>query len=270
MSSMARLRAQLVEALGGYGPTIVAYSGGVDSAVVAQAAFEALGTDALAVISDSPTLPRSELQQAEATARHIGIPFHRLLRSELDDPQFVANPANRCYFCKDGLVADLGRFAKDRGVSTIALGVNLSDLGDWRPGIQAAREAGARFPLVEVAADKDTVRLMAQEWGLPVWDKPSAPCLSSRIPYGQVVTLEKLGQIERAEDHIKGLGFRDVRVRHFDGVARVEVPQTDIQRLLELRGEVSSALHEFGFRQTVFDERGLVSGRLNQEQLRHP
>lgn len=256
----------LVDAIASYGSTIVAFSGGVDSAVVARAAREALGHGALAALSDSPTLPRSELVEARELARRIGIRFEAVRRSELDDPRFVANPAERCYFCKEGLVEDLTRLARERGVATVCLGVNGSDTGDWRPGIEAARTGGARFPLLEVGLGKQEVRSLARHWGLPVWDKPASPCLSSRIPYGQVVTVEKLGRIERAEAYLREAGFRDVRVRHMGPGARVEVPDEDVDRLVAMGDRVRDRLARFGFEVVELDRRGLVSGRLNLEQ----
>lgn len=266
MTDAAGHARRLVETVASYGPTIVAFSGGVDSSVVAHAAWQALGDDALAVTSDSPTLPRSELAQARALAGRIGIRFEPLRRSELDDPRFVANPTDRCYFCKEGLVEDLSRLAAARGVRTVALGVNASDTGDWRPGIAAARAGGARFPLLEVGLEKDDVRSLARHWALDVWDKPASPCLSSRIAYGQEVTLTKLERIEAAEEFLKARGFDDVRVRHLGDDARVEVPGPDVDRLVAMRDEVRAALTGIGFASVTIDNRGLVSGRLNQEQ----
>ncbi len=266
MTDAAADAERLVKTLASYGSTLVAFSGGVDSAVVAQAAHQALGAGALAATSDSPTLPRSELDGARALAGRIGIRFEALGRSELDDPRFVANPTDRCYFCKEGLVEDLARLADARGYQTVTLGVNASDTGDWRPGIAAARTQGARFPLLEVGLGKDAVRAVARHWDLPVWDKPASPCLSSRIAYGQEVTLSKLRRIEAAEEFLKREGFEDVRVRHLGGDARVEVPATDVDRLSAMGDRVRTALSELGFASVRLDPRGLVSGRLNQEQ----
>ncbi|MBI2078872.1 MAG: ATP-dependent sacrificial sulfur transferase LarE [Euryarchaeota archaeon] len=256
---------RLVEAIASYGSTVVAYSGGVDSALVARAAFDALGQKAVAAISDSPTLPREELAGARELAASIGIRLVEIERSELDDPRFVENPTNRCYFCKAGLQDELGDFAMKNGVATVSYGVNLSDLGEWRPGIQAAKERGARFPLVDVGLDKAGVRAVSRDLGLAVWDKPASPCLSSRIPYGEVITIEKLERVEAAESLVRGHGFRDLRVRSLDGVARVEVPEGDVARLVGLRDAIVPTLRGLGFREVVLDARGFRSGRLNEE-----
>lgn len=258
-------RERLLDTLRSYGSTLVAYSGGVDSALVAKAAHEALGEWAVAVTSDSPTLPRSELEAARRTADEIGIRFYAFERSELDDPNFSANPFNRCYFCKKGLQEDLEELAREIGAKTISYGVNLSDLHEWRPGVEAARERGARFPLVEAGFSKDEVRAAARAWRLRVWDKPSSPCLSSRIPYGQAVTHEKLRQVELAEDFVRSIGFREVRVRHAEGVARVEVPKGDVPRLFSLEPFIVQELRRFGFHEVRLDARGFLSGRLNQD-----
>jgi pyridinium-3,5-biscarboxylic acid mononucleotide sulfurtransferase len=258
---------RLVETIRSYGSTIVAFSGGVDSAVVAKGAFVALGEYAIAAISDSPTLPRSELASASATADAIGIRMFGLERSELDDPEFQANPLNRCYFCKKGLQADLEELAKEIGAATVTYGVNLDDLHEWRPGIEAARERGARFPLVDAGFTKADVREAARLWGLDVWDKPSAPCLASRIPYGEEVTEEKLRRVEQAEAFVRQLGFRDVRVRHLDGRARVEVPGPDVPRLFAIEPFVVDGLRNLGFLDVTLDPRGLKSGRLNEEAM---
>lgn len=266
MSDAAAHARRLVETIASYGSTAVAFSGGVDSAIVARAAHDALGEAAVVVTSDSPTLPRSELDAARTLAANIGIRFEPLERSELDDPRFVANPTDRCYFCKEGLVEDVTRWAERRGIQTVALGVNASDTGDWRPGIAAARAGGARFPLLEVGLDKAAVRAVARHWRLPVADKPASPCLSSRIAYGQQVTLTKLKRIEAAEEFLKGRGFDDVRVRHLGRDARVEVPEPDVERLTGMGDEVRAALSDLGFASVLLDPRGLVSGRLNEEQ----
>lgn len=265
MGKPAQDLSRLEAIIGGYGSTAVAFSGGVDSALVALAARRRLGDGAIAVISDSPTLPRDELGQARTTAEAIGIRFRALARNELDDPRFAANTVQRCYFCKAGLQEDLMGFARREGFETVSYGVNVSDLGDWRPGVQAARERGARFPLVEAGLGKSEIRAAARAAGLPVWDKPASPCLSSRIPYGEAVTLDKLRLIDAAESFVRRSGFRDLRVRHFSGVARVEVSEADLVSLQSKGPQIRAGLLSLGFRDVILDPRGLVSGRLNVE-----
>lgn len=264
-SAFSKPYSALVRRLKSYRSTIVAFSGGVDSTLVAKAAFDALARKSLAATSDSPTLPREELADARRVAREIGIPFLALPRSELDDPNFVANPTNRCYYCKAGLQEDLSAVAHQRGFATVSYGVNRSDLGDWRPGIEAARERGARFPLLEAGLGKTDVRNIARWLGLSAWDKPASPCLSSRIPYGEVITREKLELVERAESVVRRHGFRELRVRSLGGVARVEVPAGDVPRLFAVGDEVVAKLRRLGFADVVLDSRAFVSGRLNQE-----
>lgn len=259
----------LVGTLRGYGSTVVAFSGGVDSAVVAKAAFLALGENAIAAMSDSPTVPRSEVEEAARTAHGIGIRFYAVERTELDDPRFVENPLNRCYFCKKGLQEDLQSMATEIGAATVTYGVNVDDLGDWRPGIEGAKEGGARFPLVEAGFTKGLVRDAARHWGLPNWDKPASPCLASRIPYGEMVTEGKMKLVEDAEAFVRGLGFRDVRVRHMDGVARIEVPAADVPRLFAIEPFLHGHLKGLGFLDVTLDPRGLRSGRLNEEAMIH-
>ncbi len=263
--AVQQLLADLEEVIRGYDSTVVAFSGGVDSSLVAFVAHKILGARAIAVISDSPTLPREELKEAGLTAEAIGIRFDPLVRNELEDPRFVANPVDRCYFCKAGLQDDLEVYAREHGYATVSYGVNKSDMGDWRPGVQASRERGGRFPLLEAGLDKIGIRQLSHQLGLSVWDKPASPCLSSRVPYGEVITIDKLRKVEQAESLVRRHGFRDLRVRHIDGVARVEVPADDVARLHAVGATIEEGLRDLGFRDVVLDGRGLVSGRLNLE-----
>jgi len=240
------------------GRVLVAYSGGVDSALVARIARDALGGNALAVITDTETLPRRELEVARHTAEEIGIELLVLPASELESEEYRANPANRCYFCRQELAGILVPLARTRGFAAIADGIHRSDLGDDRPGIRAMDEAGFWHPLLEAGLDKDGVRALAKELGLSCWDKPSNACLSSRIPHGTPITLEALERVEAAEDFLLGLGFRQVRVRHLGDTARVEVGPGEVPRLLapDIAGKVRSRVVALGYREAFLDPRG--------------
>lgn len=245
---------------------VIAFSGGVDSGLVARLAHDALGSRALAVTAAAESLPEREFQAARRFAREIGV-RHRVVRySELANPRYAANPTDRCYFCRQDLATALWPVAREEGLESIADGVLASDLGGWRPGIRAMDEAGFWHPLLEAGFDKAATRHLARELGLSFHAKPSAACLSSRIPYGQVVTVTKLEQIERAEDLLQGLGFRQVRVRHHGDVARVEVGPGEIERFLDagVRRRVTEALGELGFRYVALDLEGYRTGSLDE------
>jgi len=244
------------------GRVLVAYSGGVDSALVAKLAHDALGGDALAVIADTETLPRRDLEHARSVAAEIGLPLRVVAASELDLPEYAANPANRCYFCRQGLAGILRPLAQDGGFAAIADGVHRSDLGDVRPGLRAMDEAGFWHPLLEAGLDKGGVRALAREVHLSCWDRPSNACLSSRIPQGELITEEKLRRVELAEDYLVGLGFRQVRVRHASGGARVEVGRPEVPRLLwePTAVAVRTRLRELGFGNVVLDPNGYRAG----------
>src|SRR2546425_640634 len=240
---------RMAAAMGARGRVLVAFSGGVDSGLVARVAHDALGDNALAVLADAESLARWELAEAISEAAEIGIRLETVRVSELANDRYVANPANRCYFCRQELGAALKPLASKQGFAAIADGVNVSDLGDHRPGIQAMNEAGFWHPLVEFGFRKADVRALARELHLSFFDKPSNACLSSRIAYGEVITVEKLQRVEAAEGAIRALGFRVVRVRAHDGIARIEVPREDLLRMSEtaMAEKVVEAVRNAGF-----------------------
>lgn len=245
---------------------LVAFSGGVDSGLVARLARDALGEDALAVIADAESLARSDLEAALASAEEIGIPVRTVRVSELANPSYAANPRDRCYFCRTELGTALVPLARDLGYTTVADGVNLTDLGDVRPGIRAMDEARFWHPLVEFRLGKPEVRRLARRLGLRFADRPSNSCLSSRIAYGEAITLDKLRRVEAAEEALRALGFPIVRVRSHDGTARIEVPLADLPRLAEPR--TSRRAHEAvlaaGFLHVTVDPLGYRSGSMNE------
>jgi uncharacterized protein len=249
------------------GSVLVAYSGGVDSAFLLATATETLGPDrALGVTGVSESLAPFERVDAAEIARQIGARHREIATNELQDENYASNPANRCYFCKSELFGRLATLAAEEGLAWVADGSNFDDLGDYRPGMQAGHERGVRSPLQEARLSKNEIRAFAKERGLPIWDKPAAPCLSSRIPYGQRVTADKLRQIGEAELYLRGLGLRNVRVRHHETLARIEVSREDIARLLAegVSEGVVARLKDLGFRHVTLDLQGFRSGSLNE------
>lgn len=247
---------------------VVAFSGGVDSAVVAMAAFRALPHRAIAATADSPSLARSELVQAAELAHRIGIEHRLLATSEIVDPAYLKNDSQRCFHCKSHLFLAARQMTEVRDMGWwILTGTNRDDLGDWRPGLRAADEHGVRSPLAELAIDKRAVRALAQRWQLPVADKPASPCLASRVAYGVPVTPERLAMIEAAEAELRQLGLSDFRVRlHAGELARIEVPIADLARLAEkaARERLVRRFAELGFRFVTLDLEGFASGSLNR------
>src|SRR4028118_559470 len=245
---------------------LIAYSGGVDSTLVAKIAYDVLGDRALAVTAESPSLLPEELEDARIQAATIGI-IHELVKThEMDNPNYTSNPVNRCYFCKSELHDTLKPLALQRGYPYVVDGVNADDLGDYRPGIQAAKERGARSPLAEVGVTKAEVRQLSKHLGLPWWDKPAQPCLSSRFPYGEEITVNKLQRVGRAEIYLRKLGLSNLRVRSDGDTARIELPSEQIKEFV-LTTDLStlvSAFQEFGFVYVTLDLEGFRSGKLNQ------
>ena len=247
------------------GRTLIAYSGGVDSAFLAWAAYQAIGSNMLAVIADSPSLARTHLAEAAAFAREQGIPLYVIETNELERAEYVRNDASRCFHCKDELFTVMETFRSTHGFDSIAYGVNVDDQGDFRPGQIAATQHHVIAPLLEAGLTKHEIRELAQSANLQVWDKPASACLSSRIEYGRPVTREALNTVERGEDALRALGFRQFRVRHHGEIVRIEIASDELPRALssETAAEFTRIFKDLGFKFVTLDLEGFRSGSMN-------
>ncbi|MDW8031003.1 MAG: nickel pincer cofactor biosynthesis protein LarB [Candidatus Bipolaricaulota bacterium] len=254
----------LRELIRGYGSAVVAFSGGVDSSVVLALAKQELGDRVLAVTAHSPVYARRELEAAKELARQLGVAHEIIFTRELDDPRYVNNPPTRCFHCKQELFAKLTELARARGFAVVLDGTNASDTNDFRPGMRALSEYNVKSPLLEVGLTKPEVRELARMLKLPTAEKPAMACLASRLPYGSAITLEKLRQIEHAEEVLFELGFSQVRVRHYDEIARIEVPPDEMSKLLAHRDIVIDRLRKLGFRYVTLDLAGYRGGSMNE------
>jgi uncharacterized protein len=264
-SQLEDKRTALREGLRGLGRTLVAYSGGVDSAYLAWVAHETLGENMLAVIADSPSIARTQLDDAVSFAKEQGIPLEVIATEEVDRPEYIRNDALRCFHCKDELFTVMEAYREKHGFASIAYGVNLDDQGDYRPGQQAARQHHVSAPLLDAGLSKQDIRQLAEEAGLRVWDKPASACLSSRIEYGRPVTREALSVVEQGEDALRVLGFRQFRVRHHGDIVRIEVAKEELGRALDpvMAAEFTRLFKGLGFKFVTLDLEGFRSGSMN-------
>jgi len=259
-----KLRA-LEASLRALGSVMIAYSGGVDSAYLAATAHRVLGDRMLSVLADSPSLARRDMEQAQAFAATHSIPLRVVQTEALDKPKYQRNDANRCFYCKTELFESMKKLGAELGFAQIAYGMNADDRRDYRPGQRAAEEHEVLAPLAEVDLTKQEIRMLAKDAGYTLWDRPAAPCLSSRVEYGRTVTREVLEQVERGEECLRRLGFREFRVRHHGEMARVEIARTEMPRALsmEMMDKISAELRNAGFKYVTIDTTGFRSGSLN-------
>jgi pyridinium-3,5-biscarboxylic acid mononucleotide sulfurtransferase len=262
---LASKRAALDRALRALGRTLLAYSGGVDSAFLSWAAHQVLGEDVLAVIADSPSLARTQLADAIAFAGEHGIPLKVVATNELDRPEYSRNDASRCFFCKDELFTVMEDFRREQGFESVAYGVNLDDDGDFRPGQFAAEQHRVAAPLRDAGLTKQDIRDLARGAGLRIWDKPASACLSSRIEYGRPVTREALSIVEQGEDALRALGFRQFRVRHHGEIVRIEIARDELPRALDsgMAATFTATFKALGFKFVTLDLEGFRSGSMN-------
>jgi len=261
----AEKRRALEDRLRALGSVMIAYSGGVDSAYLAATAHRVLGDRMLSVLADSPSLARRDMEQAQAFAATHNIPLRVVQTEELDKPEYQRNDANRCFHCKTELFESMKKLGAELGFSQIAYGMNADDRRDYRPGQRAAENHEVLAPLAEVGLTKQEIRTLAKDAGYTLWDRPAAPCLSSRVEYGRTVTREVLEQVERGEESLRQLGFREFRVRHHGEMARVEIARTEMPRALsmEMMDKISAELRNAGFKYVTIDTTGFRSGSLN-------
>jgi len=268
--SLAAKEEEIRSMLRAFGSVIVAFSGGVDSAYLAFVANSELGDRALAVTGDSASYPTFQRDLTDRLTRQFRLRHEVIPTAEFEDENYTSNPPNRCYYCKTELYTRLANLARERGFAFVCDGTNADDVGDYRPGRQAAKELGVRSPLLECGMSKADIRELSRRAGLPTWDEPASACLSSRIPYGHVVTIEKLSMVDKAEDALKEMGFRQVRVRHHGEVARIEIAEDELPRALdaEMARRMSAALKAVGFKYVSLDLEGYRTGSLNESLKR--